>query len=128
MNIYLIYLAISIIGSMLPFFEKKFLKILDVDEFLSLRWLVVIFYVFFIDVGKLYKKLIKMNTKDKGLLLLYQSHMITSFETYLPTIRIISHPQKGSNAIKTISLHRDDLSMLYYALVSETLNYFWMHS
>lgn len=72
MNIYLIYLAISIIGSVLPFFEKKFLKMLDVDEFLSLRWLVVIFYVFFIDVGKLYKKLIKMKMKDKGLLLFYQ--------------------------------------------------------
>ena len=72
MNIYLIYLAISIIGSALPFFEKKFLKMLDVDEFLSLRWLVVIFYICFIDVGKLYNKLIKMNMKDKGLLLLYQ--------------------------------------------------------
>ena len=99
MNIYLIYLAISIIGSVLPFFEKKFLKMLDVDEFLSLRWLVVIFYVFFIDVGKLYKKLIKMNTKDKGLLLFYQLLVVGLLTAIMYVVKYEADKHPMSNII-----------------------------
>ena len=99
MNIYLIYLAISIIGSVLPFFEKKFLKMLDVDEFLSLRWLVVIFYIFFIDVGKLYKKLIKMNTKDKGLLLFYQLLVVGLLTAIMYVVKYEADKHPMSNII-----------------------------
>ena len=99
MNIYLIYLAISVIGSVLPFFEKKFLKMLDVDEFLSLRWLVVIFYIFFIDVGKLYKKLIKMNTKDKGLLLFYQLLVVGLLTAIMYVVKYEADKHPMSNII-----------------------------
>jgi uncharacterized membrane protein len=99
MNVYLLYIAISIIGSMLPFFEKKFLKILDVSEFLALRWIIVIFYLFYIDIGGLYKKIMKMSMKDKGLLLLYPVLMLGMLNAIMYVIKYESDKHPMSNIV-----------------------------